>query len=68
MTLPDERYRAVKSLKEAAMLIFKRGKDRPSLTELRHIFRSALKHYPHDYDMESVAKCHKCRKVFEKDI
>ncbi len=67
MTMPDERYRAVKKLKDAAMLIFERGDKRPSLSDLRYAIRAALKHYPNDSDMETIAECKTCSKIFEKD-
>ena len=66
MTMPDERYRAIKYLREASALIFTRGKGRPSLTELRHIFRSALRHYPSNFDLEQIADCPRCKKILEK--
>lgn len=56
MTMPSERLNALKMLKEAAYLIFARGKNRPSLTELRRIFRSALKHYPGDHEIDRLEK------------
>jgi hypothetical protein len=67
MTLPSERYRAIMALKQAAMLIFERGDKRPSLSGMRHAIRSALKHYPHDGDLEKIAECQKCKKILEKE-
>lgn len=67
MTIATERYRAVRYLKEAAMMIYLRGKERPSLAEFRQLFRAALRHYPSDFDMQRVAECKKCRKIFERE-
>lgn len=64
MTMPDERLRALKMLKAAAMLIFERGAKRPKLKELRQIFRSALKHYPSGYEFEEIAN--KVPKLFSR--
>lgn len=67
MTLNYERYNAIKSLKRASMLIFERGKNRPSLAELRRIIRGALKHYIDDYHLDEIAKCPRCSKIIGKE-
>jgi len=67
LTLPTERYYAIMALKRAALLIFERGKKRPSLSGMRHAIRSALRHYPSQWDIERIAECKKCRKIIEKD-
>jgi hypothetical protein len=65
VTLPRERYAALKNAKKVMRLIFLRGNARPSLTELRRIIYYALKHYPTDYELEQLPK--KLPKLFEDD-
>jgi hypothetical protein len=67
ITLPNERYYAIMALKKAALLIFERGSKRPSLSVMRHAIRSALRHYPSEYDLERIAECKRCSKIIEKD-
>jgi len=55
MTLSSERYRSVRYLKQVAMMIYLRGKERPTLSKFRKLFRNALKHYPSEYDMRQVS-------------
>lgn len=67
MTMPTERYRAILRLKEAAMLIFERGNKRPSLSGMRLAIRAALRHYPHEGDLQRIAECPRCKKILEKE-
>lgn len=67
MTLPSERYRAIMALKQAAMLIFERGNKRPSLSGMRLAIRSALRHYPSEYDIQKIAECKRCGKIIENE-
>ena len=67
LTLPTEKYRAILKLKEAAMLIFERGDKRPSLSGLRFAIRAALRHYIHEFELEKIAECPRCKKILEKE-
>lgn len=56
MTLPDERYRAVKWA-EQFLLELSDPKKTPRIPkELRQRAWSILRHYPGEYDMKSAAK------------
>jgi len=64
MTLPDERYRAVLYAEE-----FLRALADPSITkrvpkELRQRARGILRHYPSQWDLDSVAR--ECPDVFQQ--
>lgn len=63
MTLPDERYRAVKSARDFLRDLLDPKKTPRVPREVRRRAASVLKHYPWDVHMEDVAKV--CPRVFE---
>ena len=64
MTLPDERYRAIKQGKKLLEELCDPGKTPrvPSIT--RDTARGALRHYPNDWELESIAE--KCPDILDK--
>jgi len=65
MTLPDERFRAVMMTKEFLLkLLDPKATPRVPL-DIRRQARSVLRHFPHQYEMERVAK--KSPDVFKAD-
>jgi len=59
MTLPYERYRAIKYVREFLRELLGRvavPRTRKEWTEIRMQARSALKHYPWETDMERARK------------
>lgn len=55
MTLPDERYRAIKTGKKLLEDLCDPGKTPRVPGIVRERARSALRHYPSDYDIERIA-------------
>ena len=64
MTLPDERYRAVKNARQFLRDLMDPKKTPRVPRAIRLQARSVLKHYPADYDMDLAAFT--LPKVFEK--
>lgn len=56
MTLPDERYRAVKYAREFLRDLLDSKKTPKVPRDVRNRAYSVLKHFPADYEMETVAK------------
>ena len=58
MTLPDERYRALKQGKKLLEELCDPGKTPRVPSIVRDKARAALRHYPMDYEIDSLAeKC-----------
>jgi len=55
MTLPDERYRAVKWAREFLTDLANPNAIKRVPSEVRHRARSALRHFPNDWDMKRAA-------------
>ncbi len=55
MTLPDERYRAVKWARDFMYELCDPNKTPGVPKTIREQARSVLRHYPSDWDMEQVA-------------
>jgi hypothetical protein len=56
MTLPDERYRAVKMAEQLLKDLCDPKKTPRVPREIRQRARSALRHYPTEYDMKKTAQ------------
>jgi hypothetical protein len=56
MTLPDERYRAVKMAEQLLKDLCDPKKTPRVPQEIRQRARSALRHYPTEYDMKKTAQ------------
>lgn len=55
MTLPDERYRAMKAGKKLLEELCDPGKTPRVPSIVRDRARGALRHYPNDYELERIA-------------
>lgn len=55
MTLPDERYRAIKQGKKLLEELCDPGKTPRVPANVRERARSVLRHYPTDWDLERIA-------------
>ena len=64
MTLPDERYRALKQGKKLLEELCDPGKTPWVPSIVRDKARAALRHYPHDYEIDSIAE--KCPDLLDK--
>ena len=64
MTLPDERYRAIKQGKKLLEELCDPGKTPRVPSIVRDKARAALRHYPHDYEIDSMAE--KCPDLLDK--
>ena len=64
MTLPDERYRALKQGKKLLEELCDPGKTPRVPSIVRDKARVALRHYPHDYEIDSMAE--KCPDLLDK--
>jgi len=64
MTLPDERYRALKQGKKLLEELCDPGKTPRVPSIVRDKARAALRHYPHDYEIDSIAE--KCPDLLDK--
>ena len=56
MTLPDERYRALKQGKKLLEELCDPGKTPRVPAIVRDRARGALRHYPNDYELEELAR------------
>jgi hypothetical protein len=56
MTLPDERYRALKQSKKLLEELCDPGKTPRVPSIVRDRARGILRHYPNDYDLERIAE------------
>jgi hypothetical protein len=56
MTLPDERYRAIKQGKKLLEELCDPGKTPRVPSVVRDRARAALRHYPNDYELDSIAE------------
>jgi hypothetical protein len=63
MTLPDERYRAIKQGKKLLEELCDPGKTPRVPSMVRDRARAALRHFPQDYEIESIAK--KCPELLD---
>jgi hypothetical protein len=63
MTLPDERYRAVRSTEQFLMDLCMPAKTPRVPRAVRQRAFALLRHYPGTWDMDRVS--HKCPEVFE---
>ena len=64
MTLPDERYRAIKQGKKLLEELCDPGKTPRVPSLIRDRARTALRHYPYDWELESIAE--KCPDMLDK--
>ena len=64
MTLPDERYRALKQGKKLLEELCDPGKTPRVPSIVRDKAIAALRHYPHDYEIDSIAE--KCPDLLDK--
>ena len=64
MTLPDERYRAIKQGKKLLEELCDPGKTPRVPSLIRDRARTALRHYPNDWELESIAE--KCPDMLDK--
>jgi hypothetical protein len=55
MTLPDERFRALKHSKKLLEELCDPGKTPRVPSIIRDRARSALRHFPSDYELDSIA-------------
>jgi hypothetical protein len=56
MTLPDERYRALKQSRKLLEELCDPGKTPRVPSIIRDRARTILRHYPHDIDMDRLAE------------
>ena len=64
MTLPDERYRALKQGKKLLEELCDPGKTPRVPSIVRDRARGALRHYHHDYELEKIADS--CPELLDK--
>ena len=64
MTLPDERYRAIKLGKKLLEELCDPGKTPRVPSIVRDRARGALRHYPSDYDLDVISE--KCPDIIDK--
>lgn len=65
MTLPDERYRAIKQGKKLLEELCDPGKTPRVPSIVRDRARSALRHYPMDYEIDKMAE--QCPDILDKN-
>ena len=65
MTLPDERYRAIKQGKKLLEELCDPGKTPRVPSIVRDRARAALRHYPHDYEIDTIAQS--CPELLDKE-
>jgi hypothetical protein len=65
MTLPDERYRALKAGKKLLEELCDPGKTPRVPSIVRDRARGALRHFPQDYEIEQMAQ--KCPELLDKE-
>lgn len=64
MTLPDERYRAIKQGKKLLEELCDPGKTPRVPSLIRDRARTALRHFPQDWDIDMIAE--KCPDIIDK--
>lgn len=64
MTLPDERYRAMKAGKKLLEELCDPGRTPRVPSLIRDRARAALRHFPQDYEIDNLAD--KCPELFDK--
>jgi hypothetical protein len=64
MTLPDERYLAIKQSKKLLEELCDPGKTPRVPSLVRDRARTALRHFPNDFDIDIIAE--KCPEIIEK--
>ena len=64
MTLPDERYLAIKQSKKLLEELCDPGKTPRVPSIVRDRARTALRHFPNDFDIDTIAE--KCPEIIEK--
>ena len=64
MTLPEERYRAIKQGKKLLEELCDPGKTPRVPSIVRDKARAALRHFPQDWEIDSLAE--KCPDILEK--
>ena len=64
MTTSDERYRAIKQGKKLLEEVCDPGKTPRVPSLIRDRARTALRHYPNDWELESIAE--KCPDILDK--
>jgi hypothetical protein len=64
MTMPDERYRALKQSKKLLEELCDPGKTPRVPSMVRDRARGALRHFPQDWELESIAE--KCPDMLDK--
>ena len=64
MTLPDERYRALKQGKKLLEELCDPGRTPRVPSLIRDRARAALRHFPQDYEIDNLAD--KCPDLFDK--
>jgi hypothetical protein len=64
MTLPDERYRALKQGKKLLEELCDPGRTPRVPSIVRDRARGVLRHYPNDYDLEKIAD--NCPEMLDK--
>lgn len=64
MTLPDERYRALKMGKKLLEELCDPGKTPRVPSIVRDRARGALRHYPNDYELDRIADS--CPEILDK--
>ena len=64
MTLPDERYRALKQGKKLLEELCDPGRTPRVPSLIRDRARGALRHYPQDWEIDSIAE--KCPDMLDK--
>lgn len=66
MTLPDERYRAVRMARQFLMELCDSSKTPRVPTIIRNQARGILRHYPSDWDMDRASNA--CPDVFQTQM
>lgn len=65
MTLPDERFRALKQSKKLLEELCDPGKTPRVPAIIRERARGALRHYPTDFDLDNIAK--ECPEILDAE-
>jgi len=66
MTLPDERYRAIKQGKKLLEELCDPGKTPRVPSTVRDRARGALRHFPQDYEIDLITE--KCPDLLDKEV
>ncbi len=66
MTMPDERYRAIKQGKKLLEELCDPGKTPRVPSIVRDRARGALRHYPNDWELDAMAE--KCPDLLDKHV